>query len=94
MLVGFSTFQTDKSPPSEIFNSVTTAPFTESKLSACKKLGATVLFVGDDWYETEKWKNYEKEFNAENCTVVYLDHTDGISSTILRDKINNEKPIG
>ena len=23
------------------------------KLTACKKLGATILFVGDDWYGTE-----------------------------------------
>lgn len=32
------------------------------KLSACKKLGATLLFVGDDWYATEKWQEYEKNF--------------------------------
>ena len=37
------------------------------KLAACKKLGATVLFVGDDWYGTEKWKKYEEEY----CYVVY-----------------------
>ena len=35
------------------------------KLSACKKLGAQILFVGDDWYETDKWKEYERQFNAE-----------------------------
>ena len=32
------------------------------KLTMCKKLGATFLFVGDDWYGTEKWKKYEEEF--------------------------------
>ena len=35
------------------------------KLTMCKKLGASYLFVGDDWYGTEKWKNYEKEFAKE-----------------------------
>ena len=30
------------------------------KLTACKKLGADILFVGDDWYATEKWKQYER----------------------------------
>lgn len=25
------------------------------RLKAFKKLGATMLFVGDDWYETDKW---------------------------------------
>ena len=29
-----------------------------------------------------------KEFADVGCTVVYLDHTDGISSTILRDRLN------
>lgn len=32
------------------------------KLTAAKKLGASYLFVGDDWYGTEKWNKYEKEF--------------------------------
>ena len=25
-----------------------------------------------------------------NCKVIYLPHTDGISSTLLREKINNK----
>ena len=32
------------------------------KLTMCKKLGATILFVGDDWYGTEKWQEYERKF--------------------------------
>ena len=30
------------------------------KLTICKKLGATVLFVGDDWYGTENGKSTKK----------------------------------
>ena len=30
------------------------------KLTACKKLKANILFVGDDWYATEKWQEYER----------------------------------
>lgn len=51
------------------------------KLSACKKLGAKKLFVGDDWYNTEKWKEYEKSFNKEGIEIVYFPYTKGISST-------------
>lgn len=51
------------------------------KLRACKELGATVLFVGDDWYGTDKWKAYEKEFNEEKIKIVYFPYTKGISST-------------
>jgi glycerol-3-phosphate cytidylyltransferase len=57
------------------------------KLSAVTKYGADVVFVGSDWKGTDAWKNYEKEFAKVGCAVVYLDHTDGISSTILREKI-------
>lgn len=51
------------------------------KLTACKKLGASILFVGDDWYGTEKWKKYEKEFSAAGIRIVYFPYTRGISST-------------
>lgn len=53
------------------------------KLTACKKLGATMLFVGDDWYGTDKWKNYESEFNQEGIKIVYFPYTKGISSTLI-----------
>ena len=51
------------------------------KLSACKKLGANVLFVGDDWYGTEKWEKYEKEFTDAGIRIVYFPYTKGVSST-------------
>lgn len=60
------------------------------KIRPVKKLGADVVFVGSDWKGTDVWNEYEKEFAKVGCTVVYLDHTDGISSTILRDKIGKE----
>lgn len=58
------------------------------KLSAIKKYGADVVFVGSDWKGTPSWVEYEKQFNAQGCAVVYLDHTDGISSSILRERLN------
>lgn len=58
------------------------------KLKAVSNLSADVVFVGSDWKGTESWQRYEKEFSEIGCSVVYLDHTNGISSTILREKIN------
>ena len=58
------------------------------KLSAVKSIGANAVFVGSDWKGSTQWKEYERVFAEVGCTVVYLDHTDGISSTILRDKLN------
>lgn len=57
------------------------------KIKSVKELGADAVFVGSDWKGTDAWNQYEKEFAEVGCTVVYLDHTDGISSSILREKI-------
>ena len=57
------------------------------KLAACKKLGASILFVGDDWYGTEKWKKYEEEFNREGIKIVYFPYTKGISSTKITEAL-------
>lgn len=57
------------------------------KVEAIKMYGASVVFVGSDWKGTDSWNNYEKEFAKVGCMVEYLSHTDGISSTILRDKL-------
>lgn len=46
-----------------------------------------VVFVGSDWKDTTQWQKYEKQFFLYGCEVVYLDHTDGISSTIIQQKL-------
>lgn len=51
------------------------------------------MFVGSDWKGTPQWDGYEKEFAPLGVEIVYLDHTDGISSTMLRDKILGEETI-
>ena len=59
------------------------------KLSAVLKYHADAVFVGSDWKGTEAWNKYDKEFARVGCALVYLDYTEGISSTILRDRLNN-----
>lgn len=58
------------------------------KLTMCKKLNADILFVGDDWYGTEKWKEYEKEFNEAGIKIIYFPYTKGISSTQISKALN------
>ena len=58
------------------------------KIVALDKFEFDVVFVGSDWQGTEKWNKIEEDFKARGVDVVYLSHTDGISSTILRDKLN------
>lgn len=57
------------------------------KLTMCKKLGAKFLFVGDDWYGTEKWNKYEEEFSKEGIKIVYFPYTKSISSTKIRETL-------
>ena len=61
------------------------------KLTMCKKLGASYLFVGDDWYGTEKWQNYEKEFEAAGIKIIYFPYTKGISSTKITEALRNTR---
>ena len=44
------------------------------------------LFIGDDWKGTSRWIKTEQELSQHGVEVVYLPHTDGISSTMLREK--------
>lgn len=57
------------------------------KLAACKKLGAQFLFVGDDWYGTPKWQQYETQFEAEGIKIVYFPYTKGVSSTKINEAL-------
>lgn len=58
------------------------------KLAACKKLGAQMLFVGDDWYGTTKWQEYEKQFSEAGIKIVYFPYTQGISSTKINEALD------
>lgn len=56
------------------------------KLTAVRRLNADVVFVGTDWKGTPQWQTYERQLSEAGCDVVYLPHTDGISSTSLAHK--------
>lgn len=51
------------------------------------------IFIGDDWKGNARWKQTETDLAPLGAKVIYLKHTEGISSTILRtveDKKVNE----
>lgn len=60
----------------------------KNKLGAWEKYHFNKMFVGSDWKGTDTWKRFEEELNPLGVEIVYFDHTDGISSTILREKLN------
>lgn len=59
----------------------------KNKFGAWEKYHFDKMFVGSDWKATEAWNGFEKQFEPLGVEIVYLEHTDGISSSILRNKI-------
>jgi|TARA_Y100000385_G_scaffold157953_1_gene163828 glycerol-3-phosphate cytidylyltransferase len=63
------------------------------KLEAWKKLKFNVMFVGDDWFESSKWKMLDNNFKEKNVDIVYFPYTKGTSSTLINQvlkKLRNE----
>jgi glycerol-3-phosphate cytidylyltransferase len=59
------------------------------KFKMWEKLKFDLIFVGDDWKGTEKWNNYEKEFNKVGVKIIYFPYTKGTSSTLINKTLQN-----
>ena len=57
------------------------------KFEAWKKLKFDVMFVGDDWYASDKWQQYEEQFKAVGVRIVYFPYTKGTSSTLINETL-------
>lgn len=64
---------------------------TMDKLEAWKKLKFDVMFHGDEWKGTPLYNKYEEEFAKVGTEIVYFSHTEGVSSSLLAQKINEHK---
>lgn len=60
-----------------------------NKVAMCKKIGASLLFVGDDWYGTEKWRQMEQELKELGIQVIYFPYTQGVSSTKITQTLKS-----
>ncbi len=61
-----------------------------NKMEAYKELKFDALFHGNDWQGSNMYNQIVKEFSEIGVDVVFLPHTDGISSTLIREKANNQ----
>ncbi len=59
------------------------------KMKNWKKLKYDVMFVGDDWYNTPKWEDFEVQFKAVGVKIVFFPYTKGTSSTLINDVLKN-----
>jgi glycerol-3-phosphate cytidylyltransferase len=61
---------------------------TMDKLEAWEKIHFDIMFVGDDWYKTSKWKDVQKKFEKLEVRIVYFPYTQGTSSTLINKTLN------
>ncbi|RGM45703.1 MULTISPECIES: adenylyltransferase/cytidyltransferase family protein [Bacteroides] len=59
-----------------------------NKLAFLKQRHFDVMFHGDEWKGTDLYNHYEEEFLKFGAKIEYFSHTDGISSSLLRNIIN------
>lgn len=55
----------------------------KNKLGAWEKYHFRKMFVGSDWKGTPQWNHFEEQLAPMGVDIIYLPHTDGISSTKL-----------
>lgn len=58
------------------------------KMKAYETLKFDALFHGSDWKGSAMYNKLVMDFAEIGVDVVFLPHTDGISSTLIRDKVN------
>lgn len=57
-----------------------------NKMEAYEQLHFDAVFHGDDWKGSNMYNEIVRKFSEVGVDMVFLPHTDGISSTIIREK--------
>jgi len=61
------------------------------KMKAWEQLHFDALFHGSDWKNSDMYNRIIEEFSQIGVDVVFLPHTEGISSTMLADILHEKK---
>ncbi|KOY51279.1 adenylyltransferase/cytidyltransferase family protein [Polaribacter dokdonensis] len=59
------------------------------KFKMWERLKFDVMFVGDDWFKSEKWKKLDKQFKDVGVKIIYFPYTEGTSSTLINETLIN-----
>ncbi|WP_440113329.1 adenylyltransferase/cytidyltransferase family protein [Paenibacillus sp. QZ-Y1] len=57
------------------------------KFEVWQKLKYDVMFVGDDWFQNERWVQYESQFEEVGVKIIYFPYTKSTSSTLLNETL-------
>lgn len=59
------------------------------KLDAQSRYKFDIMFVGDDWYKTNKWNDIEDGLSNRGVKIIYFPYTKGTSSTLINEVLLN-----
>ena len=65
--------------------------FTLDKMQAFQELKFDAIFIGDDWKGHPRWEATRLEMQEVGVDVVFLPHTDGVSSTKLSSVLDQHE---
>ena len=57
------------------------------KFKMWERLKFDIMFVGDDWFDTPKWKDLDKKFKSVGVKIIYFPYSKGISSTLINETL-------
>ena len=60
------------------------------KFSAWEKYHFDAIFHGDDWKGSDMYNEIEAKLKAVGCDLVFLPHTDGISTSQIVQKVHGK----
>lgn len=58
------------------------------KFKMWERLKFDVMFVGDDWFKSDKWKELDEKFEAVGVKIIYFPYTEGTSSTLINETLS------
>jgi len=61
------------------------------KMEAWKRYKFNLMFVGDDWFRTEKWEEYERQLGEIGVRIIFFPYTKGTSSTLINALLVRER---
>ena len=57
------------------------------KFKMWERLKFDVMFVGDDWFKSDKWEELDEKFKAVGVKIIYFPYTKGVSSSLINDTL-------
>lgn len=67
--------------------------FDMDKIDAFKRYKFDLMFVGDDWYKSDKWISIENELIGCGVKLIYFPYTKGVSSTLINNTLDEIRSI-